>query len=595
MSHRGSVDVPGIDLFYLAPANLEAIKVVTSPVNSEFRASQTAEEEIGTAALSVGLIPSAKGGRTIVTLGRKGDITVEDEGEDISDVHCSFKINPETGVVMLHDKSDNDTTHVRGHNFRERGSRKVAMTPGKYELFKIGRHRKIEFKLVWFGDVKDALVRGKVLFAIRNPDARADSRSSVKKISLYVKAGILGSGKCGIVHKAIDLDTGAVVALKTYKNNNRSDQIQKPLLSSFLKNEAENLAKLKHPNIAKFISASGLDEGRPEIFLRMEEGSLSSLIRETNRMREPSRSEERLEIGKSVMKQMLEALHYLDTKEIVHRDVKPQNILYSTRSNGRYRFVLADFGLSECTSRFTWSRLSAGAMIFSAPETFEYFVTLTPKVDVWSLYVTMLVVLDVDGFDKDRLKCNNRHQIHDLVRKIRSRRHSLIEPFRKMASKKPEKRVSARHILKQWPAITWPCVTEEATLSDGTESDSTGSFYTAYKGHGSHGSDGSVSDQTVSDTSTEAPRSRRNSMPATFPESVRQLQMEFFRKYQVVDSDCDTWSETEESKTPRWHTVKSFGAAVFGGPRRTVDPRGVPNRLSCNLQAVVFDELFRDE
>jgi serine/threonine protein kinase len=580
-------------LFYLAPANREAIKVVTSPINSEFRASQRAEEEIGTAALSVGFIPSAKGGKTLLTLGRKGDITIECGGEGISDIHCSFKINPETGVVMLHDNSDNNTTHVRGHAFPERRSRKVAMTPGKYELFNIGRHRKIKFKLVWSGDVEDALVRGKVLSTIRNLDARVESRSSTKKINRCVKAGILGSGRCGIVYRAIDLDTGAVVALKTYKkNDNRSEQLPKFLLRKFAKSEVKNLAKSKHPHIAKFISSSGFDEGRPEIFLRVEEGSLASLLLDTNAMREPSKSEQLLKIGKSVMKQMLEALHYLNTKGIVHRDVKPQNILYSTRSKGRYRFVLADFGLSECTSVFSYSWLSVGTMVFMAPETFEYCVKLTTKIDVWALYVTMLVVYDIDGFAKNCLKCNNHHQVHDLVRKIKSKRHSLIEPFREMASTKPENRASARRILKQWPAITWPQVNEEATLSDGSESDRTGSFYTAYKGHGS---DRTVSDGSMSDTSAETPRSRRNTMPATLPESVRQSQMEFFRKYQVADSDCDTWSETEESKTPRRHTVKSFGTVAFDEPRRTVNPRGVPDRLSCNLQAVVFDELFRDQ
>ncbi|CAI6083255.1 unnamed protein product [Clonostachys chloroleuca] len=593
MSHRSSVAVPGIHLFYLAPANRKAIKVVTSPANSEFRASQRAEEEIGTVALSVGVIPSAKGGKTLLTLGRKGDITVEGGDDGISDIHCCFKINPETGVVMLHDKSNNNTTQVGGHVFPERRSRKVAMTPGKYELFNIGRHRKIKFKLVWSGDVEDALVRGQVLFTMRNPDARVDSRSSTKDINRCVKAGILGSGRCGIVYKAIDLDTGAVVALKTYKkNDSRPERFPKFLLQRFAKSEVKNLAKLKHPHIVKFISASGLDEARPKIFLRIEEGSLASLIHDTNSMKEPSKSIHQLKIGKSVMKQMLEALHYLDNKGIVHCDVKPQNILFSTRSKGRYRFVLADFGLSKCTSVFSRSWLSAGTMVFMAPETFEYCVKLTTKVDVWALYVTMLVVYDIDGFAKDCLKCNSHHQVHDLVRKIESRRHSLIEPFRKMASTKPEKRASARHILKQWPAITWPHVNEEATLSDGSESDRTGSFYTAYKGHGS---DRTVSGGFVSDTSAETPRSRRNSMPATLPESVRQSQMEFFRKYQVADSDCDTWSETEESKTPRRHTAESFGTAVFDGPRRTVDPRGVPDRLSCNLQAVVFDELFRDE
>ncbi|CAH0045768.1 unnamed protein product [Clonostachys solani] len=586
LPRRGAVAVPGIPLFHLAPANYDARKVVTSHINSGFRASERVEEEIGTPALSVGFIPSAKGGKTILTLGRKGDIIVE--GGDISDVHCSFKINPETGVVMLHDKSQNNTTHVRGHAFQGGRSRKVAMTPGKYEFFRIGRHRSIKFKLVWFGHVEEALVSGKVLFTVRNPDAHVESRPLPTEINRWAKAGVLGSGRYGIVRKVIDLDTGAVVALKTLKKpKNRPERLAKFLLRKFAKSEVKNLARLRHPHIAKFISASGLDGPRPEIFLRMEEGSLASLLCNTKGMEEPSKSERLLKIGKSVMKQMLEALHYLDTKGIVHRDVKPQNILYSTTPKGRYCFVLSDFGNSKDASVFSRSWLSAGTTIFMAPEAFEYCVKWTTKVDVWALYVTMLVVYDIDGFAKDCLKCDNHHQIHDLVRKIKSRKHSLIEPFRKMASWNPEKRATARHILKQWPAITWPHVNEEATLSDGTESDMSGSYYTAYKGYGSGrtASDGSMSDQTLSDTSIETPRWRPHTMPATLQDSVRQSQRDFFRKYQVVDSDpsYDTWPETEKSKTPRRYTVKSFGAAAFDGPRRTLNSRGVPDRRSCNL------------
>ncbi|VUC22342.1 unnamed protein product [Clonostachys rosea] len=601
-SRRSSVAAPGIDLFYLAAASHEARKVITSALNSAFRASEWVEEEIGSPALSVGLTPSAKGGKTLVTLGRKGDIIVE--GEGISDVHCSFKIIPETGVVMLHDKSENDTTRVRGHAFPEGRSRKVAITPGKYERFKIGRHRSIKFKLVWLDHIEEALIRGKVFYSFRNPDATVESRSSPKhEINRWVKAGTLGTGNFGIVYKVVDLDTGAVAALKTFKKpENRSELLPKFLLRKFAKAEVKNLAKLKHPHIVKFISASGLDDPRSEIFLRMEEGSLASLLHGIKEMREPEKSEKRLRIGKSVMKQMLEALSYLDAKGIVHRDLKPQNILYSTKSKGRYRFVLADFGLSKRTSVFSRSLLTAGTTIFMAPEAFDYCPKWTTKVDVWALYVTMLVVYDIDGFSENCLTCRNHHEIHNLIRKINSRKHSLIAPFRKMATRNSEKRVKARHILEQWPAITWPHIDGESTLSDGAESAITGTFYTASEGHGStravsddSESDESVSDQTLSDTSVETPRPWPHTMPAALPDSVRQSQKEFFLKYQVFDSSSSyaTCPETEEPEVPRQHTLKSFGTVAFGGPRRTRDSRGVPDRLSCNLQAIVFDELFR--
>ncbi|KAI1941273.1 hypothetical protein LOZ66_001787 [Ophidiomyces ophidiicola] len=77
-----------------------------------------------------------------------------------------------------------------------------------------------------------------------------------------------------------------------------------------------------------------------------------------------------LDICDRLLPQILSALDYLAYQNLIHRDVKPANILYSIQPNGRYHFYLADFE----------------------------FIDNFDGVDVWALFMTMMWVMDVHGF-----------------------------------------------------------------------------------------------------------------------------------------------------------------------------------------------------
>ena len=118
----------------------------------------------------------------------------------------------------------------------------------------------------------------------------------------------------------------------------------------------------------------------------LKEGDLRNLIVPQNH---PSLQE----LARDVLYHVLQALDFLAGQDLVHRDVKPANILYETRA-GKYHFALGDFGLSRQIDR---AESRVGTPNFLAPEVI-YGHKQTHKMDVWSLFVTYLWILDIEGF-----------------------------------------------------------------------------------------------------------------------------------------------------------------------------------------------------
>jgi eukaryotic-like serine/threonine-protein kinase len=170
----------------------------------------------------------------------------------------------------------------------------------------------------------------------------------------YVIEQRLGQGGMAAVFRARDQQLGRAVAVKVLHQQYSED----PELVSRFQQEARAAAGLSHPHIVEVYDV-GTDQGALFIVMALATGENLGTILQRDGRRSPV---EVARIGTSVA----EALAYAHRNGVIHRDVKPQNILLDP--DGRVR--LADFGIAEIagTSGLTQSGWVMGTAYYLSPE-----------------------------------------------------------------------------------------------------------------------------------------------------------------------------------------------------------------------------------
>ncbi|MFF2551266.1 serine/threonine-protein kinase [Nocardia sp. NPDC058058] len=182
---------------------------------------------------------------------------------------------------------------------------------------------------------------------------------------------LLGAGGMGEVYLARDRDLPRFVALKILKGNGDAE-----LARRFLR-EADAMARLDHPNIVT-VHARGESAGRPWIAMAFVEGSdLAGVL---------TRGPIPLPAAVHILAEVAAALDYAHTRGIVHRDVKPANILLAeTRS------LITDFGIAKALDesiRLTSVSQVPASFQYVAPERLLLDATVDGRADVYSLGCT---------------------------------------------------------------------------------------------------------------------------------------------------------------------------------------------------------------
>lgn len=246
----------------------------------------------------------------------------------------------------------------------------------------------------------------------------------------YEVVGCIGSGGMADVYKAKDHKLNRFVAMKVLKPEFSAD-------TNFIRKfqrEAQAAAGLAHPNVVNVFDV-GEDKGVNYIVMELVEGiTLKDYISKKGKLTVKEATSIAIQVSMG-----LEAAH---NRNIVHRDIKPQNIIIST--DGKVK--VTDFGIARVASSNTISTNAMGSVHYSSPEQVRGGYS-DFKSDIYSLGITIYeMVTGRVPFDGDTtVAIAIKHLQDEMVppsQYVAELPHSLEEIILKCTQKSPDRRYS---------------------------------------------------------------------------------------------------------------------------------------------------------
>lgn len=253
---------------------------------------------------------------------------------------------------------------------------------------------------------------------------------SLETLGRYRIVGELGRGATGTVYRAVDPLIERTVAVKTL-NPNLPEDVLTDVRDRFLR-EAKSAGRLSHPNLITIYDV-GVEGGVAFIAMELLEGkSLQQVLRAQGRLDVATAAD--------VAAQIAEGLDHAHRHAIVHRDVKPGNVMISPAGHAK----LTDFGVAYVpSSSMTQTGTAVGSPKYMSPEQ-VLGQPADPRSDIFSLGVVLYEMLvRTTPFERA-----GEQVMFELMRRI------TMEPYRKVTeldSGIPEQfdRILARALAKR--------------------------------------------------------------------------------------------------------------------------------------------------
>lgn len=223
----------------------------------------------------------------------------------------------------------------------------------------------------------------------------------------YIMGINLGEGSYAKVKSAYSERLKCNVAVKIIDKK----KAPRDFLERFLPREIEMLARVKHHAIVKTYEIFETSEGKVYIVTELGvQGDLLEFIKKKGAIPE--------EIARKMFNQLASAIKYCHELDIVHRDLKCENLLLDKE----YNIKLTDFGFSKRLSRddegrVILSKTFCGSAAYAAPEVLQG-IPYQPKVyDIWSMGVVLFIMVcgsmpyDESNIKK-MLKLQKEHRVH---------------------------------------------------------------------------------------------------------------------------------------------------------------------------------------
>ncbi|XP_031716696.1 serine/threonine-protein kinase SIK3 homolog isoform X2 [Anarrhichthys ocellatus] len=202
------------------------------------------------------------------------------------------------------------------------------------------------------------------------------TRPPPARVGHYEIERTIGKGNFAVVKLATHVITKAKVAIKIVDKTQLDDENLKKIFR-----EVQIMKLLKHPHIIRLYQVM---ETERMIYLVTEYASGGEIFDHLvahGRMAEKD--------ARKKFKQIVAAVHFCHCRNIVHRDLKAENLLLDHNLN----IKIADFGFSNLFSRGQLLKTWCGSPPYAAPELFEGKEYDGPKVDIWSLGVVLYVLV----------------------------------------------------------------------------------------------------------------------------------------------------------------------------------------------------------
>ncbi len=255
----------------------------------------------------------------------------------------------------------------------------------------------------------------------------------------YELLALSGVGGMANVYKATDLQSGRVVAVKIL----RDEFLNNPELVRRFKNESKAISLLNNDNIVKVYDVSVSDSIQYIVMEYVEGMSLADYI-------EKSGGKLKWKIAVFFTEQILSALSHAHEKGVVHRDIKPHNIMLM--QNGSIKIM--DFGiarLSRSDSR-TMTEKAIGSVHYISPEQAKGDTT-DPKADLYSVGVMLYEMLTgMLPFEAESAVSVAIKQISDTAIKPRDIDPEIPEPLEEITlramAKEPRDRYASAAAMR---------------------------------------------------------------------------------------------------------------------------------------------------
>ncbi len=205
----------------------------------------------------------------------------------------------------------------------------------------------------------------------------------------YEVLRLLGDGGMGAVYLVYHRPTARLWALKQMKD------LRDPLLVKRFEREIRLMKDLSHRNVVQFTDTGVNSDGKPYIVTEyIPAGCLEDAVLANGGRLEAS-------CAVSLIHDVLDGLEYIHGQSIIHRDIKPPNILLHQELHTEPTHIrpkLADFGLAVSYARaggtrFTKPKTYMGSLMYSSPEQVRDLRTVKETGDIYSLGVTLYYLL----------------------------------------------------------------------------------------------------------------------------------------------------------------------------------------------------------